>query len=239
MRSKMMLIAENELFDRVLDEYSQIMPKFHEARKWHEMSENELWQELCLCILSSNVPYELAKSAFRHLTRVGYLEQKWIIEVPNSRKIIAEELQKPLYLPRKIDGSLRKYRFPNVRSRDICETAKIASSKENWISNLLADSSSEIEARNYLVRKASGIGFKEASHFLRNIKYSNELAIIDSHVLSFLREINAVPIENAKTITHKTYMDLEIKLKEICESHNLNLSVFDMAIWTCMRADKR
>ena len=234
-----MLIPENKLFERVLDEYSQIMPRYHNLRKWHDMSEKELWYELCLCILSSNVPYELARSAFHYLIKVGYLTPEWIVETYGSRAIIAEELKKPIYFPRKIDGTLRKYRFPNTRSRNICEAARVIFSKEDWLANLLADSSSQVEARRSLVNNIPGFGLKEASHFLRNIRYSNELAIIDSHVLSFLIEINAVGAISAKTITQKMYMDLEGKLKEICERRSLNLSVFDMAIWACMRSERK
>ena len=234
-----MLIPENKLFDRVLDEYSQIMPRYRNLRKWHDMSEKELWYELCLCILSSNVPYELARSAVQYLIKVGYLTPEWIVETFGSNAIIAEELKRPIYLPRKIDGTLRKYRFPNARSKNICEAAKVIFSKEDWLSNLLTDSSSEVEARRLLVNNIPGFGLKEASHFLRNIRYSNELAIIDTHVLSFLIEINAVGATSTKTITQKIYMDLESKLKEICESCSLDLSVFDMAIWACMRTERK
>lgn len=230
-----MFIASNRLFDRVLNEYSQIMPRFHNARKWHEMSENELWLELCLCILSSNVQFESAKSALQHLLRIGYLSSEWIVDTANSQQLIAQELQKPIYLPEKTDGSCRKYRFPNTRSKDICDAARVVSSRDNWLSRILADSSSEIETRNFLANNISGLGLKEASHFLRNIKYSEKLAIIDSHVLSFLMEINAIPKNCKKMITRKIYLDLETILKEICESYRLNLSVFDMAVWACMR----
>lgn len=230
-----MSTARNEILDRVLLEYTKFVTIFNNNKKWVEMSENELWQELCLCILSSNVPYELAKSVFFHLMKKGYLRLEWMTKTSNSERLIADELSKPLYLPRRVNGSYRKYRFPNIRARDICQAAKIVSSKKDWLSKLLATSTSEREARDSLVANVSGLGLKEASHFLRNIKYSDKLAIIDSHVVSFLKKFEEIPRANAKTITRKNYLELENRLLEICDKKGLDLSIFDMAIWHYMR----
>jgi len=233
-----MLVTENGMLDRVLREYSKLATVFYGNKKWTEMSENELWHELCLCILSSNVPYELALSTFFHLMDIGYLRLEWVINTSNSQKLIADELSRPIYLPMKLDGSYRRYRFPNTRSKDIFEAAKVVSSEEGWLSKLLANYNSEREARDFLVANISGFGLKEASHFLRNIRYSSQLAIIDSHVVSFLTKIEAFPQRDIKTITPRIYLELESRLQEICGKYGLSLSVFDMAIWHCMRRER-
>jgi len=230
-----MLKTENEIFDIILSEYSQLEKSFYHQKQWIEMSESKLWQELCLCILSSNVPYELAQSAFFHLIDIGYLSLMWIGKTKNSQKMIANELCQPIYLPRRLDGSYRKYRFPHTRSENIYQAARKVSLEEAWLSNLLSESTSETATRDFLVANISGLGLKQASHFLRNIRYSNQLAIIDSHIISFLIEIDAVPQKNVKTITRKTYLKLESVLQGICDQHNLDLSIFDMAIWKSMR----
>ena len=72
-----MLIKENIVPKEVISEYFQFAATFNERKKWYEMSEEELWQELCLCILSSNVPYELAISALFHLQDVELLKPVW------------------------------------------------------------------------------------------------------------------------------------------------------------------
>lgn len=230
-----MLAAENTIPTEILRGYFRLACSFHCNKKWGEMSENELWRELCLCILSSNVPFELAKSAFTHLLDIGYLELEWITKTSDSQQQISRELSKPLYLPKKIDGSYRKYRFQNTRARDIAQAAKVIHSDNSFLFKLLTSSNSENTARDFLVSNITGIGLKEASHFLRNIGYSNQLAIIDSHVISFLIKINAVSQGDIKTITPKIYLKLERKLQNIASEHGLNLSVLDMAIWQYMR----
>ena len=230
-----MFLAENEIFSGVLSEYSSISPRYFHSQKWHQMTEEQLWHELCLCILSSNVPYELALSALRHLQEQGYLSIEWIANNPEADRLIAVELSKAIYLPIKTDGSLRKYRFPNARAKNIFKSAIKISLKADWLHSVLVNSPSEQDARLSLINNISGFGLKEASHFLRNIGYSNRLAIIDTHVISFLDEINALAIPEIKTVTPKIYRELEDTLQEICSEWSLMLSVFDMAIWRYMR----
>lgn len=229
-----MCLTEEELFDKVLLDYNRCAKAFFNIKNWNDMSEEELWRELCLCILSSNLPYEMAQSSTAHLTKKGYLNLIWIAKTRNSQKLIAEELSKPIYLPRRVDGSFRKYRFPNQRAKDIRKAAILIVSKKNWLKQLLQTSSSEREVRNVLARHLPGVGLKQASHFLRNVGYSKRLAIIDSHVVSFLEGIGAVSDKKLKTITRKTYMELEALLEKICDKHGLDLAVFDMAIWNYM-----
>lgn len=229
------LKMESKILSKVLHEYSRMAINFHTNKKWNEMPESELWQELCLCILSSNVPFESAQSAFVHLSSIGYLKPEWITTMPDSKELIASELSRPIYLPKKLDGSFRRYRFPNIRSKNICRSAERVFSEERFLSKLLRISTSEKVAREFLVSNISGIGLKEASHFLRNIRYSKRLAIIDSHVVSFLVEIEAVPQEHIKAITPRLYFEFESRLQELCDQHGLDLSIFDMAIWHCMR----
>lgn len=226
---------KKEIMNLVLDEYSKLELRYHRNKKWIDMSEDELWQELCLCILSSNVPYELALSAFHHLKKKGYLRLELLKKESISKKIITDELSRPVYLPKKKDGGYRKYRFPKTRARNIIQAAKVIAREEDWIKKVLLRSNSEGKVRGLLVSEISGIGLKEASHFLRNIKYSKNLAIVDSHVVSFLQQIDAGTQRKTKTMTRNTYFELENQIQEICSEYKLDLSIFDMAIWHFMR----
>jgi N-glycosylase/DNA lyase len=225
----------NQTLIQILREYDIVADFLDNRRKWDEMTEDELWQTLCLCILSSNVPYESAQSALSHLTEKGYLRFRWIVKTPSSESFIAKELSRPLYLPIKLDGSRRKYRFPNVRARNLVQAARVMFSEKLYLYDLLARCNSERAVREILVAKIPGIGLKEASHFLRDIGYSKNLAIIDSHVASFLAEIKAISLEEVKTINRSIYFELEGILQKLCKEHNVSLSVFDMAVWRYMR----
>lgn len=228
-------ISNNATLTQVVQEYSKLVDAFRVRKRWNEMLEEELWGELCLCILSSNVPYELALSAFEHLRSNQFLKTERIIERPDAAQNIAIELSRQIYSPRRRDGSYRKYRFPNIRATNIVKAAKSLYEEGPELSWILTNCSSEHEVRDLLVENIYGIGLKEASHFLRDIGYSNSLAIIDSHVIAFLAELGVIPTSKSYGVTPGIYTRLERVLQNLCDDLGVNLSIFDMAIWQYMR----
>lgn len=230
-----MLPSNNTTLTQVIDLHSRLADSFMRNRKWDAMSEDELWEELCLCILSSNVPYELAKSAFFHLRDVLLLRRRWLTQSSDSSGKIAQELSRQIYLPKKKNGDYRKYRFPKIRAENVMSAAKTLYVRNSGLFKVLKNANSEHEARKFLVKNIAGVGMKEASHFLRNIGYSESLAIIDSHVVAFLKEIEALPQVKIRSITPQIYMKLERILQDLCNCLDVSLSTFDMAIWHYMR----
>ena len=231
--------AHLEMPREIVHNYSQLLA-MRERTDWRNMTDNELWHELCRCILSSNVPYELALSAWSHLRSLGLIEPERITVSARSTcyEKIAGELRRPIYLPMRRDGSYRKYRFPNVRAGNIVDSALFINSRGLKLGHQLGFFHSETEARDFFARNLPGVGMKEASHFLRDIGYADSLAIVDSHVVSFLREIGAVQVECASPPTPRLYRELEIILQRISGDTGMNLAVLDMAIWKYMRETK-
>lgn len=85
-----------------------------------------------------------------------------------------------------------------------------------------------IKERDWLVNNIKGLGYKEASHFLRNIGFSN-YAIIDFHIIDLL--VKNKLIKKPKTINKKTYLEIEDKLRKIAAKSNLNLAELDLYLW--------
>ncbi|MDE1863002.1 MAG: hypothetical protein KGI33_08830 [Thaumarchaeota archaeon] len=218
----------------ILDIYYQLEKDHKNRLDWINASEEHLWRELCFCILSGNVAYELAKSVVDVLTERGYLDYKWMMEDNKSRITLFHELDKPNFDPRKKNGELRKYRYPKKRSAEIVGAAK-ALYRGNSIKSVLSNMTSDLEARNFFVNQISGLGIKEASHFLRNIGFTNSLAIIDVHVLTFLKEFSLVDFDTNSSLTLQRYLRLEKTLRNFAEYHGFNLALFDLAVWHYMR----
>ena len=81
------------------------------------------------------------------------------------------------------------------------------------------------EFREWLVKNIKGIGYKEASHFLRNIGYDG-LAIIDFHIIDVL-EKNRL-IRRPKTLTRAKYLEIEKVLKRLADRMKLTLAELDL-----------
>lgn len=214
--------------------YDHLESKFSSRIRWDDLTEVDLWNELCLCILSSNVPFELATSAVKHLSTCGMLDTRWLVNNVTAKQILESELSKSAYLPKKKDGNLRKYRFPRVRSRDIVNAADSLYGEGKNIQYLLSNENSPEIVRNFLADTISGLGLKESSHFLRNIGYASSLAIVDVHIVSFLRDLGLFQYER-KPITITVYLELERIMQKISRMFDLNLAILDNAIWHYMR----
>jgi len=85
------------------------------------------------------------------------------------------------------------------------------------------------QAREWLVKNVKGIGYKEASHFLRNVGFDN-LAILDRHVLSVLHEYGLID-EVPRSLTCGRYLEIEEKLVELSEKLGLTLGELDLYLW--------
>jgi N-glycosylase/DNA lyase len=227
-------VCETFVPQKILENY-EMLSKDMTKKDWRLIPEEEIWHELCFCILSANVRYELASSALRHLIKKNLLAVEWIKKEKRSNNIIKNELSEPHFLPLKTNGELRKYRYPRKRATQIVKAAKTIYSGKRTIKKILHESKSDIETRQFFVRKIAGLGIKEASHFLRNIGYSHSLAIIDVHILSFLQRLRLVRFDKKHTVTNKIYLTLERIMRHFAKFHNLVLSVLDLAIWHYMR----
>lgn len=221
--------------ESVLTHYEKLKSKTKDNKKWTDVSEDDMWQELCFCILSANVSYELVKSCISVLKNLGHMEIKQLINNQNANEQLFDILNSSIFEPKKKDGTLRKYRYPKVRSEQIIKAAQFIYLKNKSIKQILNEFESDIDVRNYLALNIPGIGIKEASHFLRNIHYSDSLAILDIHMLEFLRQRTLIQFKKGHALTKNIYLKIETVLRNYVRFHKLNLAVFDLAVWYYMR----
>ncbi|MBU7030160.1 MAG: hypothetical protein HXS48_24720 [Theionarchaea archaeon] len=209
--------------------------------RWHDLPEEQLWCELVSCILGSRVPYETANSCVSHLYQRGFLHSLNIAEEPDkAEKLLINELSKPLFSSSRNERGCR-YPYPRSRSKYIVQTA-IEIYKKNGASlkDILVSCQNEYQARESIREKSKGIGYKQASLFLRNITYSENLAILDSHVTKYMVLMNMVEDTEIMNIsTRHSYMKLEKVLLEYAISKDKPISTLDIAIWVVMRLVQR
>ncbi len=84
--------------------------------------------------------------------------------------------------------------------------------------------------RDYLVENFKGLGYKEASHFLRNVGEKG-YAILDKHVLKQLVEFGVIK-EIPKSLNRKKYLEVEEKMKEWSEELGIGMDELDLVLWS-------
>jgi len=119
------------------------------------------------------------------------------------------------------------HRFPNTRAKFICEAREIDKEILEKIRSI-RNEHDELEVREWLVKNVKGLGYKEASHFLRNIGFKN-LAIIDFHIVDILERYRV--IKRPKNLGRKNYLKIESVLKELARKTNLTLAELDLYLW--------
>ena len=176
--------------------------RIKEFKKIDRRSSDEIFQELCFCILTANFN---AEKCIRIQKEIGNDFLTF------SEDVLAKKLVE------------LGHRFPNARARYISDSVKYKESLKEII-----HSSNEKNLREWLVKNIKGLGYKEASHFLRNIGF-DDFAIIDFHIVDILVRHNL--IKRPKVLTKKRYLEIESILKEIARKSNLNLAELDLYLW--------
>jgi N-glycosylase/DNA lyase len=205
---------------------------------WFSVSEDNLLFELVSCILGSRVSYEIAQLAATKLKQSGLL----IITMSDYsiqpyQSAIESVLKSPL---KHMDWGekTRRYPFPKLRANHIARTVGAIYSDGDSITNLLKSCKSAKIARKMFVDKVVGFGPKQASLFLRNIGFTNDLAILDSHVLAFM-SMKGLLKKGVRSIpTLNLYERHEMHLIKYANNTGWPLGYLDEAIWIVMRVYK-
>lgn len=95
----------------------------------------------------------------------------------------------------------------------------------------LTDTNDAFELREWLVRNVGGLGFKEATHFLRNIGRNGGLAILDRHILRNLQRYGALR-SIPKSLTRKHYLRIERHFTEFATRIGIPVDELDLLFWS-------
>ena len=125
------------------------------------------------------------------------------------------------------------HRYPNARSRYVVESREFLEKNIDFkIKAKLEGFDCRLERRDWLVREKGikGLGYKEASHFLRNIGYKG-YAILDKHVLRCLAELKIIDDPKPPN-TRSKYLSVENRLKTLTEAVGIDFDEMDLVLWS-------
>ncbi len=214
---------------RVFAACSRRVPRGCAQADWHQMSEGRLWKELCLCILSSRTRFELALAAVSSLERAGLLRRlrEHPGEVPYS---VLEEALGPH--PQRQGASTRSIPFWRTRAHQLVDASnRLYAAGHRGLKTRLHETGDAGDLRMQLMADVPGLGMKQASHFLQNVGFSDEFAVIDVHILSFLREELMAVESEAEDLDESLYLELEQRIQRLAAANGLAVGLLDRIVW--------
>jgi N-glycosylase/DNA lyase len=203
--------ASRELLDLFRRRKAPIRRRLREFTAIGERgSDRDLFRELAFCILTPQSSAHRCDAAIRQLEATGLL---WT----GSAGLIAAALR-------------RRVRFHNHKARYLVAARNLLMGPGSvpMRSRLSMDAAA---LREWLVETIPGFGYKEASHFLRNIGRGEDLAILDRHILRNLvqhRVLRSLP----KSLSRATYLAVEARLRAYAKRLGVTPAELDLLLWS-------
>lgn len=126
------------------------------------------------------------------------------------------------------------HRFPNARSGYVVHTRKyLLQECRLGMREKLASFGSNADARrDYFAANPGirGIGYKEASHYLRNIGYTG-YAILDKHILNTLFEFGVIDSPRPPA-GKKKYLEVEEDMRKFAADIRIDFDELDLLLWS-------
>src|SRR5712691_7425448 len=193
---------------------AEIRFRLREFRQvWRTGSDARLWEELVYCIFTAGASAKMglrAVEAVRPLLKTG--EPKAM-----TRALVAA-------------GA---HRFPNARPRYVVTTRDyLQRSSAMRLRDRLKSFHNSVERRDWLAKepRIKGLGYKESSHFLRNVGFKG-YAILDKHIVRCLAELSVIDSPKPPA-TRKAYLETEAHMRSFANDIDIDFDELDLLLWS-------
>ncbi|MFA6635633.1 MAG: N-glycosylase/DNA lyase [Candidatus Omnitrophota bacterium] len=187
-----------------------IRKRLRDFVKVWDLPDEKIFSELCFCICTPQSKAVYCDKAVKGLEKSGQLFTGGIEEIRNG---------------------LTAVRFPNNKARYIF-SARESFSVSGRVEIKKTINTADIPGtRDDLVRKVKGIGYKEASHFLRNIGHGGDLAILDVHIIKNMVRYGLLD-RTPSCISKSCYLEMEESLKRFSVKVGIPMGELDILFWS-------
>lgn len=173
---------------------------------------DDLFLEACFCILTANA------SAVRCHEAIKELSERGLLVCGKAHQIRPKLKGRARFHNKKADYIVRARK---LFTRDSCL---------NIVGRL--DRADIIATRDWLVENVKGYGYKEASHFLRNVGLGEKIAILDRHILKNLKKYGVIEAIPSYIGPRKVYLEIEEKMRSFSKKVGIPLEELDLLLWS-------
>ena len=180
---------------------------------WQTASDARLWEEMVYCIFTAGAS---AKMGLRSVEAV--------------RSLLATGRQQAMTRALVAAGA---HRFPNARPAYVVITRNyLQSSFSMRLRERLNSFSDPFDRRDWLATepRIKGLGYKEASHYLRNIGFKG-YSILDKHIVRCLAELGV--IDSPKPPANRNrYLETESRMRQFAGDVGIDFDELDLVLWS-------
>lgn len=188
-----------------------IQKRLREFKEILDRNDDDVFAELCFCLLT---PQSSARTCWAAVSRLK--ERSLLL------KGEANEIQ----------PQLNDVRFGDSKAKYIVEARDLFTKDGKlYLKSHLSSFANPFELREWMVENVKGLGYKEASHFLRNVGLGEGFAILDRHILRNLKRMDVIS-EVPVSITKKRYLEIEEKLRRFSREVGIPLADLDLLFWS-------
>src|SRR5256885_472458 len=188
-----------------------IQKRLAEFRQVMQWKDEEVFAELCFCLLT---PQSSAKVCWEAVTAL------------KERTLLLKGQ------PSELEPLLKSVRFSDSKAKYIVEARDMFSNDGKLqLKSRISTFSNPFELREWFVENVKGVGYKEASHFLRNIGLGEGFAILDRHILRNLNRLGGIP-EIPVSITNKRDLEIEREVRKFAAEVGIPLADLDLLFWS-------
>jgi N-glycosylase/DNA lyase len=189
----------------------EIISRLNEFSKiWDTGNDHDIFCELAFCIFTPQSKAKACWASVTTLCREDLLFRGTPAQIRKNLHCVRFHNKKALYL---------------VNARNLFMRDGRTSVKQ-----VLASFSDPAACRDWLVKNIKGIGYKEASHFLRNVGFGRELAILDRHILRNLVELGVIG-EIPESLSRARYLQTERAMLAFAKKVRIPISHLDLLLW--------
>jgi len=201
-----------DLKQKYAEKRKDIERRLQDFRESYQKDNRHVFGELCFCLLT---PQSKAKSCWRTIEK---LKETGLLYTGTP-----EEMKK----------WMSSVRFNENKSKYLALARQMFSDNNGNIAikekmNAIPDVPA---LRQWLIENVKGMGYKEASHFLRNVGFGDDIAILDRHILKNLVKYGVIE-EIPKSLTEKKYLEIERKMKYFAEETGIPFAHLDLLWWS-------
>lgn len=125
------------------------------------------------------------------------------------------------------------HRFPNARPGYVVTTREyLEGSLSMRLRERLESFSDPFERRDWLATepRIKGLGYKESSHYLRNIGFKG-YSILDKHIVRCLAELGVIDSSRPPTNRNR-YLETESRMRHFSGEIGIDFDELDLVLWS-------